>query len=317
MSRALGRIWILSSLLLGGCAPLLSELIVTAPNRFNPFVGNPDLTPPPLETIAADQHFYVPVGPPNALLSVSVLEPKAVSDTEKHPPKGTILVVHGIRNRGLWMLGTARRLSEAGYRTVLVDLRGHGHSTGEWLTYGPREAEDLSQVIDELDRRKLLEGRLGVYGISYGATTAIHLAAIDPRVEAVVAVAPFGSMREEVPHYLRTALPGVGSLIPDSTIQEAIDVAGRKGGFNPDQSNARAAIQHTKARVLILHGTGDWLVPPENAGRLQESSGGRASTVLLPGEGHISIWFDTHGEVAEYTRLWFNRWLWIRREPSE
>ena len=95
------------------------------------------------------------------------------------------------QHRRGWLLLAAIAI---GFALVLL-LVPHGHSTGEWLTYGPREAEDLSQVIDELDRRKLLEGRLGVYGISYGATTAIHLAAIDPRVEAVVAVAPFGSMR--------------------------------------------------------------------------------------------------------------------------
>src|SRR5690242_17750549 len=109
MYRGVAGILIGASLLLAGCTPLLSELIVTAPNRFNPFVGNADLTPPPLETIAADQHFYVPVGPPNATLSVSVLEPKATGTTDSRPPKGTILVVHGIRNRGLWMLGTTRR----------------------------------------------------------------------------------------------------------------------------------------------------------------------------------------------------------------
>src|SRR5947208_411824 len=73
MDRVLGGILCLGAIAFSGCAPLLSELIVSAPNRFNPLVGNPDLTPPPLETIAADQHFYVSVGPPDALLSVSVL----------------------------------------------------------------------------------------------------------------------------------------------------------------------------------------------------------------------------------------------------
>src|SRR5262245_2504744 len=104
----IGQFLALMSLCLvtSGCAPLLTEMIVSAPNRWNPLVGNPDLMPPPPETLATDKHFYVNVGPPEALLSVSVMEPK----TGEKTAKGTILVVHGIRNRGFWMMGTAKML---------------------------------------------------------------------------------------------------------------------------------------------------------------------------------------------------------------
>jgi len=288
---------------MSGCAPLLTEAMVSAPNRFNPLMGLRGVVPPP-ESFATDQHFYVPVGPPEASLSVSVIEPKP----PYREPKGTVLVVHGIHARGFWMLRTAQDLATAGYRAVLVDLRGHGHSTGDYLSYGPREACDLTQVIDDLERRQLVAGKLGVYGISYGATTSIHLASIDPRVSAVVAVAPFDSMREEVPHYLKTMFPAAG-LISDATFQAAIDEAGRRGAYNPDASQASDRIAQSAARILILHGTDDWLVPPQNAQQLQAASGGRASVVLLPYEGHVSIWFDKDHAVADYTRRWFTRHL--------
>ena len=108
------------------------------------------------------------------------------------------------------MLPAARALADAGYRAVLVDLRGRGRSTGKYMTFGLQEAKDLSQVIDALEQRGLLAGNLGVYGISYGATTSIHLAAADRRVRAVVAVEPFSTAREEVPHFARVMVPGVG-----------------------------------------------------------------------------------------------------------
>ena len=183
----------------GGCSQPLATMMVSAPNRINPYVT--DSNPiPPIESIAGvDQQFRVPVGPPDATLSVSVIEPK----TDAPEPKGTILVIHGIYARSLWMMGPAKTLAEAGYRTVLVDLRGHGRSTGEFLTFGIQEAADLSQVIDSLEQRGLIAGKLGVYGISYGATTSIHLAGRDPRVQAVVAVAPFSTMRDEVPQFAR------------------------------------------------------------------------------------------------------------------
>jgi pimeloyl-ACP methyl ester carboxylesterase len=257
-----------------------------------------------MEMMGIDQQFYVAVGPPMAELFVSVIEPQ----DRTCEPVGTILVIHGIRSRSAWMLSTARGITEAGYRAVLVDLRGHGRSTGEYLTYGVQEAKDLSKVIDELAYRGLLVGPLGVFGISYGATSSIQLAGFDSRVQAVVAVAPFSNMREEVPHYLRTAVPG-GKLVSDETFQKAIDESGRRAGFDPDFPTALQAIQETEAPVLLMHGTDDWLVPRQHSEKLHAIAPDHTELILLPREGHCSIWFDIDGDVQRATRAWFDRYL--------
>ena len=31
--------------------------------------------------------------------------------------------------------------------------------------------------------------------------------------------------------------------------------------------------------------------------------------VLLPGPGHVAIWYDPSGEVARRSQAWFDRWL--------
>lgn len=286
-----------------GCAKPLAELMVTAPNRFRP-VMTAKLPPPAREALGISQELRIPVGPPEATLAVSIVEPP-----EMKTPRGTILVVHGIWNESLWMLGTAHMLAENGYRSVLVDLRGHGRSTGTKLTYGQQESADLSQVIDELERRRLVTGPMGLYGISYGAATSIQLAGRDPRIRAVVAVAPFSTMRDVVPDYTRTMLTGVDQMIPEETLSEAVDEAGRKADFNPDMSNAVDAMRKTTAQVLICHGTDDWLVPPYHALRLYEAGNDHASLFMVPKTGHISIWFDPTGTVAEHTRDWFDQHL--------
>jgi hypothetical protein len=66
----------------------------------------------------------------------------------------------------------------------------------------------------------MVVGRVGVM-LSYGAATAIEWAGTDPRITAVVAVAPFAS--------LRAVVPGYAPLLPGSYVQSAIDVAGREG----------------------------------------------------------------------------------------
>ena len=44
----------------------------------------------------------------------------------------------------------ARILAGAGYHLLLIDLRGHGLSEGDQLTYGYREAWDVQTAVDYL-----------------------------------------------------------------------------------------------------------------------------------------------------------------------
>ena len=53
-----------------------------------------------------------------------------------------------------------------GFRVIAPDLRGHGRSTGEWLTYGVQESRDLSQLLAALRIPPSLP--VGVMGGSYG-----------------------------------------------------------------------------------------------------------------------------------------------------
>ena len=298
---------LLSASACSGCVSTLGGIIVAAPNVHKPqMLKSEDGRPLPESLLGVDDYFRVRVGPPAASLSVSVLEPH---DAEE-PPRGTILVLHGMGARSAWMHGKADALAAHGYRAVLVDLRGHGASSGSLLTYGLREARDLSYVVDELEARNLLSGRLGVMGISYGAASGLHLAAIDRRVAAVVAIAPFSDMRSEVSHYVRTiGLPGVGPFLAEETIQDAVDEAGEIGGFDPDRADAALAMRQTNAAVLLIHGRADLIIPDEHSQRLHEAAPDRSELMLLPASGHVTIWVDPLRRVRRASLRWFDEHL--------
>lgn len=279
-------------------------MMVNAPNSIKPVVGTIHAVPAAQFALGIDNHFRVAVGPPDAMLAVTIVDPDQAA-----PIRGTILVLHGVGAKSFYMLGTARELAAAGYRCVLVDLRGHGGSTGRWLTYGVQESKDLAQVLAELDRRELVEGDLGVFGISYGATTGLLFAAAEPRVKAVVAVAPFASMRDEVPSYLRTALPGIGHLLSKEQVTELIDEAGRQANFNPDDSDAAAAMRFVSADVLLIHGEDDLVVPKYQSEKIHAAAPQKSELVIVPGLGHVLIFCDPFGHVERRTIDWFNAHL--------
>jgi pimeloyl-ACP methyl ester carboxylesterase len=285
-----------------GCTTLLPSMMINAPNSIKPLVGTIHALPAAQRVLGIDEHFRVDVGPPDASLAVTIIDPAAGENI-----RGTIFVLHGVGAKSFYMLGTGRELASAGYRAVLVDLRGHGGSSGRWLTYGVRESKDLGQVLAELDRRGLIEGEVGIFGISYGATTGLLFAAAEPRVKAVVAVAPFASMRDEVPSYLRTALPGVGHLMSDETVQEIVDEAGRQANFNPDDSDVAAAMPYVCAKVLLIHGESDLVIPKSQSEKIHSAAPEKSELAILPRLGHVLIFADPFGEVEERMLDWFDR----------
>lgn len=216
-------------------------------------------------------------------------------------PRGTIFVLHGIRDCKQSMRGWGEIFVESGYRTVLVDLRGHGNSSGNSLTYGVREAHDLKVVLDEVERRGLRAGSVGVAGYSYGAGTAIQWAGLDHRVAAVVAVAPFASLPEVVRGYLPFRFS-------ESFVARALEHAGILGGFDPQEASPRRAIAKTLAPMLLVHGRMDARIPPDQAESIFAGRRQGTELVLVDGAGHKSVlthpvtsfsrratsWFDEH-----------------------
>jgi pimeloyl-ACP methyl ester carboxylesterase len=245
----------------------------------------------------------VPVGPPAAELSVAVINPGnyKVAASVGHgefkngvapvwpqtdwtlpaqpldppsPPKATVILLHGFQDSKEDMIHWALYLAQHGYRAVPVDLRGHGRSTGDWVGYGAFEARDLKQVIDELERRQLVAGRIGILGISYGASVGLQLAGLDKRVEAVVALEPFSDPRIAVKEFARAVVPGFVRGWTDQDFSTAEDRASQMAGFSWNNANVERAVAESDASILYVYADNDHWISPQNSQRLAEVTHG-------------------------------------------
>ena len=292
---------------LNGCTAWLEKSIIWGPNTNKQVDPAADPRADALSRLGVDRALRVDVGPPSASLSPWVVDPPPTQSA----PRATVLILHGINDRKETMLGVAKDFAARGYRAVLVDLRAHGRSGGQWLTFGAVESKDLAQVLDALDRQGLLDGPLGAFGPSYGGAVAIQFAGRDPRVKAVVAVCPFTSMRDVTPGVFRMYAPAPFKwLVSDGTIQRAITRAGATAGFNPDDASPRKAIQRTRAPVLLIHGRADTKIPPTHSQRLHTAAPDHSRLVLLEDETHDSILAgDASGVILREATAWFDQWL--------
>ena len=285
--------------LLTGCNQMLAERMVAPPNLRNAT----DAPPAACNTVVNGvRKIVLPVGPPKAMLSAWVLEPPAGK-----PVCGTVLVLHGIIVNHDWVRSAAENFRTAGFRAVLVDLRGHGASTGDHITYGVVESQDLKQLTDYLQQNKLCGDTLGVYGVSYGAATAIQYAAIEPRVTAVVAVAAFATLREEAPNFGRHILPIPGLFLADADYADVVTRAGKIANFDPDAASPLAAIQKTKAHVLLIHGDLDLVTSVECSKRLHAAAPENSELQILAGQGHALATLNVDPKVLEAAQKWLLR----------
>lgn len=292
-----------------GCDGLVKSAMLDPPNQGDTFEGAVNVVQAGAQFWDIDRELHVPVGPPNATLRVLIKEPRpddAEPDAAPPQPRGTVLVVHGWRAESIWIGHIGDALAQAGYRAVHVDLRGHGGSTGDAITYGVYESRDLIQVLDALHEHDLLQGPLGVWGVSMGGATAIQFAAKDSRVDAVVAVAPYTSMREVAPLVARRLLP-ILHLASDETLDRLVTEGAAAKGFDPDKADTLSAIQQLEAPVLIIHGKGDAIVPVEHGRRLFEAANGPCELVELDWAGHILAHFSS--DTTDYSLDFFNRTL--------
>jgi pimeloyl-ACP methyl ester carboxylesterase len=119
------------------------------------------------------------------------------------PAERAIVGLHGGGGDRRSWLSLVPALHAAGYPVLLYDARGHGASDGEpsFSTW-----HDLVAALDWLERERGI-GRAATLGSSLGASNAIVAAALDERIDAVVAQSGYCDLNELSPVAVVTVRP--------------------------------------------------------------------------------------------------------------
>ncbi|MEV6394286.1 CocE/NonD family hydrolase [Streptomyces sp. NPDC051907] len=100
-----------------------------------------------------------------------------------------------------------------GYASVRVDVRGHGNSEGlPGDEYDATELADGVEVIEWLAAQPWCTGRVGMFGISWGGSNALQIAALAPEpLKAVVTVCSTDDRYDDDGRYLGGAVLAAGT----------------------------------------------------------------------------------------------------------
>ena len=224
-------------------------------------------------------------------------------------PAGIVFVLHGLTDRKESMLDIAESLSNAGYFAVLPDLRAHGESGGRYTTLGFWERKDLTAFANHLARQGHDVSRVGAIGGSLGAAVAIQWAAVDSRIKAVVAVAPFAELRSELNHlYSKFDIAGFKQRILESAAQDA-------GRFRIPDVSPLKSIAQIQTPIYIAHGWKDDIIPASESRRLFHAAGGPVVLETVE-SNHIKIREVLGNKFMKRAVQWMDVYLAARSDDT-
>jgi uncharacterized protein len=205
------------------------------------------------------------------------------------PNGDAVILLHGVADNRLGMLGYADLFLQHGYAVLLPDARGHGLSGGI-ASYGLREAGDVHQWGDWLAQQVHPRCLFGL-GESMGAAILLQSLAAEPRFCAVAAESPFSDFRAAA--YDQTArFAGAGPWLGQTLFRPAIEIglfyARMRYGITLADASPREAVGQTQTPVLLIHGLADVNLRPYQSRRILEARPGHDAIDLweVPGAAH-------------------------------
>ena len=199
-----------------------------------------------------------------------------------------VLLFHGVSDNRTGVLGAADLLLRHGLSVVMMDSRAHGESSGDMATYGWKERYDTVSIANALYASENVR-RLFALGVSMGAAIALQSAAVEPRIEGVVAEDPFADLREVSYDYAGLRMwPLLGKTYFRPASISAMRSMSEAGGFSPDDVSPVQAVAERPFAVLLICGTRDKAIPCRHAERIYAAATGPKEFWIVPGAFHAS-----------------------------
>ncbi|HYE76599.1 MAG TPA: alpha/beta fold hydrolase, partial [bacterium] len=196
--------------------------------------------------------------------------------------RGTVLVFHGYGGEKSAMLPEAEAFRAMGYRVLLVDFRGGGESSGDDVTIGYREAEDVRAAWRHV-RGRWREPRGVVFGVSMGAAACLRAMSeyADVKPRAAVLESSFGSTYQTVVNRFRV----LG--VPPVPLAALLTFwGGAQHGYWAFGHDPEDYARRVRVPTLLLQGERDERVTLGEAQRIYAGLAGPKRLWVVPGGGH-------------------------------
>ena len=189
-------------------------------------------------------------------------------------PRAGVVICHGAGSAKESHFDFARGCRADGIAALAFDARGHGRSEG---AFGPGAFDDVLRMAELL---RAHAPKVALRGSSMGGFCAIHAAARDPGIAAVVAICPapedilLRGMRSGELRQFELDAAALEPLLESTSLYDAV------GDLGPTTA------------LLLMHAEGDEQIPYTVSQELFEAAHEPKRLLILPGGHHRSLQHD-------------------------
>jgi pimeloyl-ACP methyl ester carboxylesterase len=228
---------------------------------------------------------------------------------ESPSSQGTLILCHGQNGSMEGDLPLGAALCQAGYHVLMFNLRAHGNSEGDKLTFGAFEKEDLLGAVDFAIQQKQAQ-QVGIIGLSMGAGVAMIAAALTDKINVLVLDGVYAKFLKTVRAVLAQEIPA--PLRPLAGVAAQVAVLGASVVTNTRvyQVSPQLWAKHIRhSPILFIHGEKDPLIPIADVQKLADDLSVPYRIWVVPGCGHREAFQKERQAYLEHVVAWLEQHL--------
>lgn len=227
-----------------------------------------------------------------------------ISYSQKEKAKGTIILLHGIRAYKEQFIELSEVLASHGYNSVAVDLRAHGQSEGRFCTFGVKEKQDISALMDTLLASEKLTTNIGVWGQSLGGAVALQSMGFDKRIKFGIIESTFSDFKSITHDYVKYHTGFNIQPLTDYFIKRAQKIA----DFDMEIARPIDFCSFIDQPIIVAHGTIDRRISIDyGRANFDEIKSEDKSFFEIEKANHLTVWQEGGPEYFDQIFAFLDR----------
>lgn len=200
-----------------------------------------------------------------------------------------MILVHGFNTDRYILLKQAFEFAKRGFNVLMIDQRAYGASDGQYTTFGFKEHLDLIQWIDLIIAQDN-EARIGLYGVSMGASTVMMSLGtkLKPNVCFAIEDSGFSELKPQLKLSLQKEIKQGTGLV----LNYLENLMKKELGFGFDDVRPIEALKNNEIPICFIHSKDDSIVPYEMASELYAANRGMKAFYPVKSSNHAYACYE-------------------------
>lgn len=219
----------------------------------------------------------------------------------------TIIVCHGVTSSRYFHLPRSIYFYYLGYNLCLFDLRAHGHSEGQQVTFGRHEPDDIHAVVQYVkNRRDVGKQELALIAHSMGAASGILYCARHPDVfSAFVCISSYAEIEKDLQYWV----PKIAKYPRYPFLWFAKILFRNSIGVDFFHVNPIDHVDQVKCPIFFIHGDRDEINHVNCSKRLYDKANPPKDLWIVTGSNHEGVYEIAGREFESRLATFFKQYF--------